>query len=61
MIGFTLSALVKQKQFTDGDNFQVVNLNNDLQGTQENGLYPFKTSVLNKYMVHYKGPLKETL
>lgn len=55
---FVLSSCIKYKQFTDGENFIVKNLNEDKDSQMENGLYPFKTSVLKDYFEHHKGHLK---
>lgn len=57
---FTFSSLVKMRQFLD-TTYLVIDLNKDRNSEQNSGLYPFETSVLKDYLVHYKGPLKEKL
>lgn len=54
---FVYSAYIKLKEFTEPE-FKVKNLNLDVKNAVEQGLHPFKTSVLNDYMKHYKGQLK---
>lgn len=58
---FTFSSLVASKTFTDQEQFVVNNLNIDMDSQSEQGLYPFKTSVLNTHFQHFKGGLKEGL
>jgi len=58
---FTFSSLVSLKEFTDQQNYIVKNLNIDMESQSEQGLYPFKTSILAPYFEHYKGGLKEGL
>lgn len=55
---FVFTSQIRLKEFTD-PNFKVMNLNTDMKSEVEQGLFPFKTSVLNEYMDHYKGPRKE--
>lgn len=54
---FIFTAYLRLKAFTE-PNFIIKNLNNDIKNEIEQGLHPFKTSVLSSYMQHYKGQLK---
>lgn len=58
---FVLSSCIRYKEFTDTQDFQVKNLNEDMEAKHKQGLYPFETSVLNQWMDHYKGHLKDNL
>lgn len=55
----SFSSCVVYKQFTDGNAFIVNNLNKDMDNLQDNGLYPFRTSILNTHFEHLKGNLKD--
>lgn len=57
---FIYTAQIRLKEFIDS-NFKVLNLNKDLRNEQEQGLFPFKTSVLNEWMDHWKGPRKDNI
>lgn len=54
---FIYTAYLKLKAFTE-PNFIVKNLNGDVNNESEQGLHPFKTSILSKVMRHDKGQLK---
>lgn len=55
---FVYTSQVRLKVYSD-PNFKVLNLNTDMDSEVEQGLFPFKTSPLNEYMDHFKGPRKE--
>lgn len=58
---FIFTSLVRIETFMKGEEFQVENLNKDMQSSHKNGLYPFETSPLGKWFLHYKGNLKDNV
>lgn len=58
---FIFTSLVRLETFMKGEEFLVQNLNKDMQSEHRNGLYPFETSPLGQWFVHYKGNLKENV
>jgi hypothetical protein len=57
---FVFTSLVYLKEYMEPE-FNVRNLNLDMESTHKNGLYPFETSILSTKMVHYKGNTKQNV
>ena len=55
---FIFSTIMRMKEFTSAD-YKIKNLNEDMESTKDNGLYPFATSMLHGHMRHHKGQLKQ--